>query len=162
MSSACVSKCTFVLVKQVNCVYFCTSLCTFVLVKQVNCVPCISSACETARVLAPSSTASVAAAVSRQYLYFCTGKASKLRTLQRGWLRQVSWICVSVCTFVLVKQAKLRTFDSLIDFVRECRDTYIRDTYIRVLSGNAVRECRDTYIRVLSGNAVRECRQGMP
>jgi hypothetical protein len=39
-----------------------------------------------------------AARVQRQYLYFCTSKASKLSTCARAG--------VSICTFVLVKQAK--------------------------------------------------------
>ena len=81
-----VSVCTFLPVKQKNCVVkpgsrsaslhpspsagrFCVSICIFVRVKQVNCF------WKQIRVSAPTS---LCRQILRQYLYFCTSKASKL------------------------------------------------------------------------------------
>ncbi len=88
----------------------CVSICTFVLVKQVNWVvkwesprqpldlprhpPCRNR-----------GTAQTACTLQRQYLHFCTSKASTLVRVEIAERHKLHARCsVSICTFVLVKQ----------------------------------------------------------
>ena len=45
----------------------------------------------------------------RQYLYFCTSKASKLSTSGEDGDNSPGIECISICTFVPVKQVNLST-----------------------------------------------------